>query len=158
MTVTPAVPADAPAVLALYDSVKGRPGCLWDEDYPRPDNVEYDLAHDGLYLLKEGGALVGAASVVYEAQLDEFTFWTPTDLPTVELARIAIAPDRQGQGLAKTMLRQVFARLDGVGAVRLLAGPGNPAAWKTYSALGFRRVGQCFKYGHDYLAMELLLA
>ena len=53
-----ASPADAAAVLALYDSVKGQPGCLWDEDYPNADIIAYDLAHDGLYLLEAEGALL----------------------------------------------------------------------------------------------------
>ena len=157
MTLRPATSADAEAVLALYNSVKGQPGCLWDEDYPNADIVAYDLAHDGLYLLEEDGALVGAASVITEVELDDLPFWTPTALPTVEIARIVIAPADQGKGLAKDMLRLLFSQLTGVGAVRLLAGPENPAACKTYLALGFREVGRCFKHGHDYIAMELLL-
>lgn len=156
MSLRPAVADDTEDVLSLYNSVKGRPGCLWDEDYPNADIVAYDLAHKGLYLLEDSGVLIGAASVITEIELDDLTFWTDTVLPPVEIARIVIHPDHQGQGLAKDMLRMLFARLKGVGAVRLLAGPENPAACKTYSALGFREVGRCFKYGHDYIAMELL--
>ena len=152
-----ASPADAAAVLTLYDSVKGQPGCLWDEDYPNADIIAYDLAHDGLYLLEAAGVLLGAASVIREAVLDDLPFWTAAALPTVEIARIVIAPGHQGKGLAKAMLRLLFAQLTGARAVRLLAGPENPAACQTYSALGFREVGRCFRYGHDYIAMELLL-
>lgn len=157
MNLTLATPADAQAVLALYNSVKGQPGCLWDEEYPGADSVAYDLSHDGLFLLKEEETLLGAASVITETELDDLPFWTQPSLPCVEIARIVIAPEHQGKGLAKTMLGLLFAQLTGVGAVRLLAGPGNPAACRTYSALGFREVGRCFKYGHDYIAMELLL-
>lgn len=157
MHLLPAAPADAEAVLALYDSVKGLPGCLWDEDYPNAAFVDYDLAHGGLYLLKDDGVLLGAASVVTETELDDLPFWTPAALPAVEIARIVVSPAHQGRGLAKTMLRLLWPRLTGAGAVHLLAGPENPAACRTYAALGFREAGRCLMYGHEYAAMELLL-
>lgn len=148
---------DAPAVLALYDSVRKRPGCVWDEDYPGVDTIMADLRQDGLYLLKEGINILAAVSVTYERELDDLPCWTAVDRPACEIARVCVTPDRQGQGLAKLLMRRVITSLSDAGAVHLLVSPSNPAACGVYASLGFRAVGECFRYGHDYVAMERLL-
>ena len=147
---------DAPAVLALYNSVKGRPGCLWDEEYPCMESIVADLQQGGLYLLKEGVNILAAVSVTYARELDDLPFWTPVDRPACEIARVCVTPARQGQGLAKRLMRLVITALTDTGAVHLLVSPVNPAACGVYASLGFRAVGKCFRYGHDYVAMELL--
>ena len=156
MNMTLASPADAAGVLALYRSVRATPGCVWDDDYPNAESVAFDLAGDGLYLMKEGDEILAAVSVIRERELDDLPF-TPTARPACEIARVAVSPARQGQGLARRLLTEVFAALRDTGAVHLLVAPDNPPAMRLYAALGFRETARCFRYGHDYIAMELLL-
>lgn len=150
---------DLADVLRLYRSVLGRPGCTWTEEYPAQEEIDYDFGHDSLFVLCEEDAVIGAASVVPDNELDELDCWRLSDGSQREIARIVIAPERQGRGCAKAMLSMLFSimRKNGCSAVHLLAAKENPAAVRTYQALGFAIVGECFTYGHDYFAMEMKL-
>ena len=44
----PATAQDREALMHLYTLQKGRPFCFWTADYPAPENIEEDLAHDAL--------------------------------------------------------------------------------------------------------------
>lgn len=105
-----AVPTDRDAVLALYRSVIGTPYCTWDEEYPGPEWVEMDTQAGGLWLLTDEHDLLGAISVVEENELDELDLWQFKD-HAKEIARVAVAPSRRGQGLAKLMLDLLQAQL-----------------------------------------------
>ena len=58
---------------------------------------------------------------------------------TVRLARYAVAPNRRGLGLGRTILTQMFvmAREQGFGTLRLAVHPDNTTAIVTYRTFGF---------------------
>jgi len=153
-----ATSADIPQIVAMYRAVVGRQGCTWDEEYPSQMTADYDFSHGCLRVLRMGSRLIGAASVVAENELDELSCWQPAAAPR-EIGRVVIAPDAQGHGYAVPLLEAVFAELQAQSCdtIRLLAAKCNEAALHTYQRLGFRFVGECHMYGHDYFACEKVL-
>ena len=151
--------ADVSAVAALYDSVKGGEGCVWDENYPCIEEAQADLELGNLYVLEKGGEVIGAISVENSvAEVDALGCFTVTE-NTREFARVAISPDQRGHGYAAVMVRElvdVFKK-DGCKAVHILAASINIAAQKTYERIGFVRRGECDMYGSHYFAYELTL-
>lgn len=150
--------ADAERVLDLYRAAVGRPGCTWDEEYPGQDTIEEDLRSGGLYVCEADGEIIGAASVVGENELDDLECWRRHDGKHREIARITVAQQYAGMGLACQMLMSLFEILQSGGctSVRLLVAKCNPAALRTYEKLGFAYLASCEMYGNEYFAGEKL--
>ena len=146
------------AIAALYESVKGQKGCTWDEFYPSIDTAREDFSCGGLYVLTEENSVIGAVSVVGENELDDENCWREKTNAR-EVARIAVAPSRQGQGLAAEMLKILFRELEmsGCRAVHLLVAKENPPALRTYQKLGFDFLGDHFVYDNDFFMCEKIL-
>jgi ribosomal-protein-alanine N-acetyltransferase len=62
----------------------------------------------------------------------------------VEILTLGVHPARRRQGIARTLLGELFARAAAAGAKRVLleVAADNPAALRLYSDLGFRTIGQ----------------
>ncbi|MBE6861429.1 MAG: GNAT family N-acetyltransferase [Ruminococcus sp.] len=159
MTLRLAVKADIGMVSALYKSVIGVNNSVWDENYPTAADAENDLERDNLFVLEKDGEIIGACSVEADGELKGLDFWKINDGTQREIARIVIAKEQQGKGYAKIMVRAFIDMLveRGCKSVHLLAAKSNPAAVKTYLALNFETVGECFAFGHDYYAMEYII-
>ncbi len=159
MTLRRAVRADIDTVSALYKSVIGVNNSVWNDSYPTADDALNDLERGDLFVLERDGELIGACSAESDGELKGLDFWRVNDGTQLEIARIAIAPQYQGRGYAKFMVRAFIDVLAerGCKSVHLLAARENPAAVKTYLALGFETVGQCFAFGHDYYGMEYVI-
>ena len=76
--------------------------------------------------------------------------------------RVALRPDRLGQGIGKAVARQTLAHAfsdPGIHAVRLIVRKNNPRARRLYEALQFRMTGECIEEVHgvpvEFLAMEI---
>lgn len=147
---------DAEEISALYRAQIGRPFCVWNEFYPGRVEIEGDLRTNGLYVLTEDGKILGAVSVVPENELDGLPDWRYTGAGVRELARVAVLPERQGQGLAQQMIRSVLERLchGGCKAVRLCVAQKNQPAIRVYEKTGFAFVGEASLYGGEYLLCE----
>lgn len=62
LEISKAIPADAEEIIAIYDELKGSPGCTWDEKYPTLEFVRNDIEkRDSLYKVTEDGKIVAAA-------------------------------------------------------------------------------------------------
>lgn len=147
--------ADADAVRALWRSARGTPFCVWNEAYPGEAELVADLATDGLFVLCDGEAIVGAVSIVPERELDDLPGWTETPRPC-EIARVTVAPACRGRGLAATMIAALLPilRARGYTAVRLSVEIGHIPAKRTYARCGFSPVGEAELWGHRYVLME----
>lgn len=159
LALRPAQVGEAAQVQALYRSVLGTAGCVWDESYPTGENLQADLRSGGLFVLAGEEGVVGAVSVESDPELDDLPFWEDQSGGARELARVVIHPAWQGRGLAVGMLQELLSHLraQGCSSVRLLAAVGNPAAVAVYRRLGFRFHGTCCRYELDFYACELLL-
>ena len=158
MTFGPARANDVAAVAELYKSVTGLPGCTWNNNYPTVQDAQNDFSANCLYVLRGNDSIIGAVSVVPENELDNIVLWHDCS-PCREIARLAVAPEHQGHGYGKLMLQQLFCQLEhtGVRAIHLLVAQCNPAAIRTYTALGFTLLGKCKRYDTDFYIAEKLL-
>ena len=150
---------DIPAVLNIYNEVRGKGFCVWSENYPSAEHALRDALAGGLYVLKLSGEIVACASVEPIAEDDDLPFWRINDGTHREVARVAVAPAHQGKRLSQTLMRLLLEALkrEGVRSVHLLAARKNPPAVRTYRALGFDFIGECHRYGADYFVCEKIL-
>ena len=151
--------ADIAAVVTIYDSVRNGKFCVWNEYYPTIEHATSDFDAGCLYVLKCDGEVMGCASVEPVSEDDDLPFWKINDGTHREVSRVAIAPDHQGKRLSGKMMGMLMAELkkQGVSSIHLLAAKKNLPAFRTYQALGFDVVGECYRYGADYFVCEKLL-
>ena len=151
--------ADAEIASQIYDSVRGRGLTVWSESYPHLSDAIRDARAGCLYILRDNGANVGCCSVEPGAEDDDLPFWKICDGSHREISRIAVSFSCQGRGYAKTMVQMLIERLmaGGVRSIHLLCAKKNLPAVKTYRALGFEFIGECYRYGADYYVCEKLL-
>ena len=119
----PAGAQDRMDLLHLYALQKGRAFCFWPEDYPAIENVEEDLARNDLFVLRnQNGMIVAAVSVERDEKVDRLSFWNPKLAPAGEIARLAVHPDFQRQGLGRRMVAYAMQVLKkrGCKSLRLL--------------------------------------
>lgn len=159
MELTRAAENEIYAVSRIYEAVKGGEFCVWSESYPTREHAILDQRAGCLYVLKDGGKIVGCGSVEPEAEDNDLPFWRINDGTHREISRIAISPKHQGRGYAKVLVSLLIEELraQGVRSVHLLAAKKNPPAFRTYRSLGFEFLGECHRYGADYYVCELLL-
>lgn len=152
-----AVSAEAETVAQLYRSVLGSEFCVWNEEYPTLEDARHDLQAGNLYVLADGGSIVGALSVVEENELDELPGWSGGKAK--EIARVVIGLPFRGKGLAGRMVREIVALLreSGSRAVHLSVAKQNLPAYQTYCREGFSVVGEAELYGGEYYLMEKML-
>lgn len=154
-----ATAADIAGVVSVYDAVRSRGFCVWSEQYPTALHAEADEKAGCLYVLKDGGKVIGCASIEPIAEDDDLPFWRINDGTHREISRVAISPDYQGKHLAREMVSALLTELKGQGvrSVHLLAAKKNPPAFRTYQSLGFDFLGDCYRYGADYFVCEKIL-
>lgn len=148
--------SDIEELLALYRSFYGGPAG-WSSEYPNLETVESDLAHDSLYVMKNGnGEIIAAAAINDDPDAENLDIWSPELRPSETLSRICVRKDMQNRGLARVIVSHVIDELrkQGKKGVHLLIHEGNDIAMKSYAHLGFKAVGECDLYGAHYICME----
>ena len=151
----PSKKEDLTEILALYRSVIGRPGCTWSIAYPNEATLHEDFRTGNLFVLRQRGRIVGAASIVPRNELDDLDCWQHKE-NAGEIARIVIHPDRQGRGYGKFLVDMLCHMLHkkGCKAVHLLVAKDNHHALNLYRESGFHNVSACHRYDHDFYAYE----
>lgn len=148
-------PDEKDRILALYSSVKGRPYCFWDEDYPSDIEADRDLQHGCLYVLEDGEDIIGAISAEAENELDDLPCWELRHA-VGEVARVVIAPAWQGKGLSEklvALMEQTMKEQSYLG-VHLLVAMRNDPALACYRRLGYRFFTPVEMYGIDFFPCE----
>ena len=152
-----ATEADTDAILSLYRAQVGREFCFWNEDYPGPETIAFDLSRDALFVMKdEKGEIIAAISAEEDEDVDRLDCWTPSLQPGGEYARLAVAPAWQNQGLAREMVVFILnvLRKRGFRSVHILVNRDNIKAIRSYAHIGFRMAGECEMYGQHFLCYE----
>lgn len=151
----PAQKEDLPQVLKLYRSVIGQKGCTWDVSYPSEENLQEDFHAHCLYVHYKSRKMIGAASIVPTNELDDLDCWQFKENPR-EIARIVIAPEYQGKGYGKHLVKKMCLKLESMGcqAIHILVAKENHHALNLYRNTGFKNKGECSRYGHEYYAYE----
>lgn len=155
----PAKKEELPQILKLYRSVIGKPGCTWTVFYPNEATLHEDFKSGNLFVLHKGKNMIGAASIVPENELDDLTCWQFKENAR-EIARIVIAPEFQGKGYGKHLVKKLCLKLESMDckAVHILVAKENHHALNLYRNTGFQNKGECSRYGHEYYAYEKKLS
>lgn len=117
-------PGEASALTASADGVFDRP-----VDLGRSREFLSDPRHH-LAVAFDGDLVVGAASAVH--------YIHPDKPPELWVNEVAVAPSHRGRGIARVLLRALFARGQevGCGSAWVVTERSNTAAMRLYAALG----------------------
>lgn len=148
---------DKAEILALYRSLVGTAFCAWTEDYPGEQDVDGDLARDGLFCLKDAaGKIIGAISIDQDEQVENLPCWSKELMPAAELSRLGVRPEYQNQGIARQLLGCGMEELkrQGKKGVHFLVCKTNRKAIRSYDKLNFNVVGECQVFGEEWWCYE----
>ncbi|MCO7221819.1 GNAT family N-acetyltransferase [Klenkia sp. PcliD-1-E] len=149
MTVRPAVPADVPAITAVYGHHVVHSVATFDTVPPtEADRAAWLAAHPGgrhrVLVAERDGAVVGfAASGPFRPR--------PAYDATVETS-VYLAPDATGHGIGTALYTALFDALAGQDLHRALAVVAlpNPASEALHRAFGFAHVGTLGEVGRKF--------
>ena len=143
---------DLDAVEALYLEIhaaeeRGELTTGWLRDiYPVRATAEAALGRDDLFVMEEGGKVIGAA-VINKLQVDVYDgaaweFETSPDEVCV-LHTLVISPGFSGRGYGSVFVRyyEDYARTHGCMELRMDTNARNHAARQLYAKLGYREIG-----------------
>ena len=152
-------PEEAALLLGHYQSMVGLPGCTWSADYPNAQDVAADIAGKAVYALRDGEGRIIAAASTEADEVREQPFCRNRTARSIEISRVMVVRDRQGEGLARVLMGELIGHLreEGYEVIRLLVSAKNLPAYHTYMRLGFRPIGECDLYGVHWTACELPL-
>lgn len=99
---------------------------------------------------------MAAISICEEEELEGIAPWYADVTKFVSFARLGVAMDYQGQGLARQMLTRAMeiAKAQGYEAVRFLVAKSNPIAQRSYAKLGFDVCGEHEMWGYLWLCYQ----
>ena len=141
-------------VMQMYNDARSFDGCAWDDDYPDGDILNDDFLSGRLYVFVSKNKIIGAISVLFDENLEEFECWKIQSARSVEFARVVISKECVGQGYGTKMVSETLELLKRMeyDSVRILVSPSNPSAIAVYKKLGFDflRV-ESFPYGDFWL-------
>ena len=148
---------DREELVRLYTLQKGREYCFWTADYPARENVDDDLAHDALFVIRDqAGCILAAVSIERDEVVDRLPCWSARLAPAGEIARLAVHPAYQHQGWGRRIVAGVMQVLKdrGYRSIHLLVNSENIPAIRTYGFFRFDQVGECDLYNQHFLCME----
>lgn len=158
-TILNATIADVPEILALYDANRG--GLAdWSDTYPNEDTIEFDLARDALFVMKnENGEILAAISIDEDEEVNKLDLWNKEIKPAGEVSRLCVRGDARGQGIARQMMQHTFNIMKGQGIkiVHILVRKGHYIALSSYAHLDFVQVGECYLFDKEFICMEKIL-
>jgi ribosomal protein S18 acetylase RimI-like enzyme len=145
---------DIPAIVSIYRSLVGTPGCTWDYEYPSLETAEHDLARQELFVLKNSGGIVAVASAGDFGELADLSWKSQNPC---ELARIGVSPNMQNNGVGTKILRCVMEAMKtkGFDGIRMLVAKINHPALALYDKNGFKKCGEVFRFNHEYICYEI---
>ena len=148
---------DKAEILALYRSLVGTEFCAWTDDYPGEQDVDGDLARDGLFCLKdEEGQIIGVISIDQDEKVESLPCWSKELMPGAELSRLGVRTEYQNQGIARKLLNCGMEELKcrGKKSVHFLVCKTNQKAIRSYAKLNFNVVGECEVFGEEWWCYE----
>lgn len=144
--------ADLDAVEALYNEIhdaeaRGELSTGWLRDvYPVRATAEAALTRDDLFVMEEGGRVIGAA-IINQIQVDVYDgapwqFEASPDEVCV-LHTLVISPALSGRGYGSAFVRcyEEYARTRGCAELRMDTNARNRAARGLYAKLGYKEIG-----------------
>ena len=153
-----ATEADKDEILALYKSVVGSDHCVWTDDYPSRETIEFDLSRDALFVMKnpDDNSIIAAISIDLDEEVEELEVWDKSLTPVAELSRLAVKEEYQGKKIAATMMERAIEILKerGYKGVHILVQKDNQKALNSYKRFNYKDCGLITFWGHYYFCFE----
>lgn len=157
MIIEKALPEDAEEIYAIYSSLKGSPGCTWDDEYPTLDFVRNDIEkRRSLYKLTEYGKIIAAAYLGEFEETERPECFNKSIKRLGEFSRVGVRREYHRKGYAERLLRFLLKEAANLGyeGLALLVGTENLGAVALYEKIGFRRVGDGVMYDTHWFFYE----
>ena len=130
---------ELPLVWKMYEGAKSYDGCVWDEEYPNKEILLEDFKNGTLCVFVLKNEIIGAISIEFDDELDDFDCWKIQSDKSVSFARVVIAKEFLGQGYGTKMVENLLNvfKESGWDVVRILVSSQNISAMAIYKKLGF---------------------
>ena len=160
LEISKAIPTDAEEIIAIYDELKGSPGCTWDEKYPTLEFVRNDIEkRDSLYKVTEDGKIVAAAYLGDFEEIERPDCFDRSMRRLGEISRVGVRREYHRKGVAFGLITHLLNEAEKLGydGVILLVGTENHAAMRLYEKTGFERCGETFLYETHWFCYQYRL-
>ena len=157
--ITKAQPGDEEEIFAMYDALKGSPGCTWDEEYPTFEFVRNDIEkRDSLYKVTENGKIVAAAYLGEFEEIERPECIDKSLQRLGEISRVGVRREFHRQGVAFKLITHMLGEAEKLGfdGIVLLVGTENRSAMKLYEKAGFERCGETFLYDTHWYCYQYI--
>ena len=151
---------DFDEICRLYDSMRERPFCTWNEEYPSKELLMENLEKGQLFVVKNvTSKIMAVICICRDADLDALPFWRAPAESAISFLRLAVDAAYQNHGIARLVLSLAMNQVKrkGVTSVRFLVGKDNLPALCSYRKLQFDEVGWANLFGEDWICFEKLL-
>ena len=132
-------------IFKLYVDARRTKGCTWTEEYPTKEIIKNDILRGDSFVIVNENKLV-----------EEQKCWSKELKPAGELARLVIAEEYRGNGLAGNLIQGAMENLQKrkYKGVHYLVSPNNANALRAYKKMEFNDCGRIFLYDHEWICYE----
>ena len=135
----------------------------WNAEYPSKEAFEEDIKRGELYVLYKGELLIGCIAIsTLKDEVYKPVKWLTADRKHYYIHRVAVHPQYQGQGLARSLMNfaEGLAKINNITSIRLDTFSQNPRNQRFYEARGYTRLGNVYfpkQSEHPFYCYELVL-
>ena len=133
-------------IFKLYVDARKTKGCTWTEEYPTKEIIKNDILRGDSFVIvnEKNNEIIAAISIDDDKLVEEQECWSKELKPAGELARLVIAEEYRGNGLAGNLIQ----------GVHYLVSPNNANALRAYKKMEFNDCGRIFLYDHEWICYE----
>ena len=145
-------------IFKLYVDARKNKGCTWTEEYPTKEIIKNDILRGDSFVIvnKKNNEIIAAISIDDDKLVEEQKCWSKELKPAGELARLVIAEEYRGNGLAGNLIQGAMENLQKrkYKGVHYLVSPNNANALRAYKKMEFNDCGRIFLYDHEWICYE----
>ena len=133
----------------------------WQDGYPNPDTIRYDIAQDWAYVLADDKGLLAYGAVIFEDDPDYATItgkWL-TDRDYAVVHRVAAAARAKGMGIATQLFQHIetLAKSRNIFSIKVDTNFDNLAMLRILEKLGYQYCGDVIIRDSARMAFEKCL-
>ena len=142
----------------MYVDARKTKGCTWTEEYPTKEIIKNDILRGDSFVIvnKKNNEIIAAISIDDDKLVEEQKCWSKELKPAGELARLVIAEEYRGNGLAGNLIQGAMENLQKrkYKGVHYLVSPNNANALRAYKKMEFNDCGRIFCMTMNGYAMK----
>lgn len=100
-------------IFKLYVDARRTKGCTWTEEYPTKEIIKNDILRGDSFVIvnEKNNEIIAAISIDDDKLVEEQKCWSKELKPAGELARLVIAEEYRGNGLAGNLIQGAMENL-----------------------------------------------